>query len=178
MKDMLKEVEKKMQKEMDKQVDMCYAAMAISLYRYWGWKALRIRRLMDKTEETWNECASTNDVSMLQMLEEETGIEIKNHELGKSWHELAYLNAKINIGRMTKAQWIYMRQKQIQWIGPQVVACILLATHRKEGFGPERNLRLLNDIQEIQREFNFDVKALKKACLEETGVELKKGVGE
>lgn len=174
MKDMLKTVEQKMQKEMETQVDMIYSAVAIALHRWWGWGAFRIRRLFELTQTTWDECAGSNEVSMLEMLENETGIEIKNHVNGKSWHELAYLNAKIDVGKMTRAQWIYMRQRQTQWIGPQVVGCVLLALHRKEGFGHERSLRILNDLQEVEREFGFDVKKLKEACLEETGVELKK----
>lgn len=173
MRDALKAAERDMEREMHRQVDMVYSSMAIAFHRYWGWGPLRIRRLMDKTQETWDECAASNEISMLQMLEEETGIEIKNREDGKSWHDLAYLNAKIDLGRMTRAQWIYMRQRQKQWIGPQVVACVLLALHRKYGFGPERNLRVLQDIEAVEWEFDFDVKALKEACLTEAGVTLK-----
>lgn len=103
MRDALRDAEMALQKEMEKQVDMIYSAMAIAFKRYWNWGALRIRRLMDKTQETWDECGSTNELSMLEMLENETGIEIRNHELGKSWHDLAYLNAKIDMGRMNRA---------------------------------------------------------------------------
>ena len=60
MKDALREADKALQKEMEKQVDMIYSAMAIAFRRYWGWGALRVRRLMDKTQETWDECGSTN----------------------------------------------------------------------------------------------------------------------
>lgn len=175
MKDALREADRALQKEMEKQVDMIYSAMAIAFKRYWGWGALRIRRLMDKTQETWDECGSTNEVSMLEMLENETGIEIRNHELGKSWHDLAYLNAKIDMGRMNRAQWIYMRQRQKEWVGPQVVACVLLSLYRKYGFGHVRCLRVLQQIEEVEREFNFDVRELRTACMEEAGVELKGG---
>lgn len=174
MRDALREAETALQKELDRQVDMIYSAMALALYRYWGWRSLRIRRLMDKTQETWDECGSTNELSMLEMLENETGIEIRNHERGKSWHDLAYLNAKIDMGRMTKAQWIYMRQRQKDWIGPQVIACVLLSLYRKYGFGHVRCLRMMQQIEDVEREFHFDAKALRAACLEETGVELKK----
>ena len=164
MRDALRDAEMALQKEMEKQVDMIYSAMAIAFKRYWNWGALRIRRLMDKTQETWDECGSTNELSMLEMLENETGIEIRNHELGKSWHDLAYLNAKID-----------MRQRQKDWVGPQVIACVLLSLYRKYGFGHVRCLRVLHQIEEIEREFNFGIKALKAACMEEAGVELKGG---
>ena len=173
MRDALRDAEMALQKEMEKQVDMIYSAMAIAFKRYWNWGALRIRRLMDKTQETWDECGSTNELSMLEMLENETGIEIRNHELGKSWHDLAYLNAKIDMGRMNRAQWIYMRQRQKDWVGPQVIACVLLSLYRKYGFGPERLLRLMSQIDDIRVEFRYDRKALIKACEEEARVVLK-----
>ena len=173
MRDALRDAEMALQKEMEKQVDLIYSSMAIAFKRYWNWGALRIRRLMDKTQETWDECGSTNEVSMLEMLENETGIEIRNHELGKSWHDLAYLNAKIDMGRMNRAQWIYMRQRQKDWVGPQVIACVLLSLYRKYGFGPERLLRLMSQIDDIRVEFRYDRKALIKACEEEARVVLK-----
>ena len=102
MKDMLKTVEQKMQKEMETQVDMIYSAVAIALHRWWGWGALRIRRLFGLTQTTWDECAGSNEVSMLEMVENEVGIEIRIPETDKSWNDLAFLNAKIDMGRMTK----------------------------------------------------------------------------
>ena len=173
MKDALREADKALQKEMEKQVDMIYSAMAIAFRRYWGWGALRIRRLMDKTQETWDECGASNEVSMLEMLENETGIEVKIPDTDKSWHDLAFLNAKIDMGRMNRAQWIYMRQRQKQWIGAMVMACLLLALHRKYGFGPERLLRLMSQIDDIRVEFSYDRKALIKACEEEARVVLR-----
>lgn len=173
MRDALKAAEIAMQKEMEKQVDIIYSAMAIAFHRYWNWGPLRIRRLMDVTQEVRDECSATNEKSMLEMLEDETGIEIRNHELGKSWHDLAYLNAKIDMGRMSRAQWIYMRQRQKDWIGPQVIACVLLALYRKYGFGHVRCLRILQQIEEVESEYLMDPKVLKAACLEEAKVELK-----
>lgn len=175
MRDALKQAEINLQKEMEKQVDMIYSAMALALSVWWGWGSKRIHGLMDKTQEVWDECGATNEVSMLQMLEDETGIEIRNHELGKSWHDLAYLNASIDMGRMTRAQWIYMRQRQKDWIGPQVLACVFLALHRKYGFGPQRCLRLLHQIEEVEQEYNYNRADLKHACREVAGVELKGG---
>lgn len=47
------------------------------------------------------------------MCEEETGIEIRNGD-GKGWRDVAYLNGE-DLGPMTDAQWLYMRQQQIMW---------------------------------------------------------------
>ena len=173
MRDALRDAEMALQKEMEKQVDMIYSSMAIAFKRYWNWGALRIRRIFDETLEARNECGETNEMSMLEMLENETGIEVKIPDTDKSWHDLAFLNAKIDMGRMNRAQWIYMRQRQKQWIGAMVMACMFLALHRKYGFGPERLLRLMSQIDDIRIEFNYDRKALIKACEEEARVVLK-----
>lgn len=176
--DALKKAEKELNDEMLKQVDIIYSSVAIAFARYWGWGSLRIRRLFDVTQAAWDECGATNDRSMLQMLEEETGIDLKMAEYpDKSWHDVAYLNTEIAMDprRMTRAQWIYMRQQQKKWIGAQVLACMLLALHRKYGFGEERMVRLLEQINGIRDEFSWNRKALIKACEEEAGVELKEG---
>lgn len=176
--DALRKAEIELDKEMKKQVDIIYSAAAIAFARYWdkGWGPLRIRRIFDETLEAWNECGETNEMSMLEMLENETGIEVKIPDTDKSWHDLAFLNAKIDMGRMNRAQWIYMRQRQKQWIGAMVMACMFLALHRKYGFGPERLLRLMNQIDDIRIEFNYDRKALIKACEEEARVVLKEAL--
>ena len=173
--DALRKAELELDKEMRKQVDIIYSSAAIAFARYWndGWGPLRIRRIFDETLEAWNECGETNEMSMLEMLENETGIEVKIPDTDKSWHDLAFLNSKIDMGRMSRAQWIYMRQRQKQWIGAMVLACMLLALHRKYGFGPERLLRLMSQIDDIRVEFRYDRKALIKACEEEARVVLK-----
>ena len=173
--DALRKAEIELDKEMKMQVDIIYSAAAIAFARYWndGWGPLRIRRIFDETLEVWNECGETNEMSMLEMLENETGIEVKIPDTDKSWHDLAFLNSKIDMGRMSRAQWIYMRQRQKQWIGAMVMACMLLAIHRNYGFGPERLLRLMSQIDDIRVEFRYDRKALIKACEEEARVVLK-----
>lgn len=170
--DALRKAEKELEAEMHKQIDIIYGAAGVAFARYWEWGPLRIRRIFDLTLECWNECGETNEVSMLQMLEDETGIEVKIPDTDKSWHDLAFLNTKVNIGRLNRAQWIYMRQRQKQWIGAMVMACMFLALHRKYGFGPERLLRLMGQIDDIRSEFEYDRKRLVQACLDEAGVNL------
>ncbi len=91
---------------------------------------------------------------MIQMLENESGIELRIPETDKGWRELAYLNAKINVGRMSKAQMVYMRQRQKKWIGAMLMACLFLSLHRKYGFGKDRLVRLMGQIHEIEAEYN------------------------
>lgn len=107
---------------------------------------------------------------MIQMCEAETGIEIQNGD-GAGWRDVAYLNGQ-DMGRMTDAQWLYMRQQQIKWIRPNIMACILIGLHRKYGFGFERCSRVYQQIQEIEHEFRSDKKRILRAAREEIGIDI------
>ena len=71
---------------------------------------------------------------------------------------------------MTDAQWLYMRQQQIKWVRPQLMACLMTALHRKYGFGYERCSRIYQQIQEIEAEYEADPKKIRQACRDETGI--------
>ena len=177
--DVLRKANQELDEEMRKQVELIYSAAAIAFARYWnnGWGSERIRRIFDKTLETWDECGATNQISMIQMLEDESGIELRIPDMDKGWRELAYLNSDINMGRMSIAQMIYMRQRQKKWIGAMLMACLFLSLHRKYGFGKDRLVRLMGQIHEFEAEFNFDRKKLVEACRTEAGVNLQHKFG-
>ena len=159
----------KIEEEGRKQCFLLYGAAGIALYRYWGLRTVAISRLFEITGEVWRTCANDNMKSMIEMCEEETGIEIQCGN-GKSWRDLPYLNATLDTMHMSNAQWIYMRQQQVKWIAPQVMGCILVALHRKYGFGFDRCSRIYNQIKDIEAEYKDDPKQVKAACLELTGV--------
>ena len=170
--DALKRAELELAQEIDRQVDLVYSSAGIALHRHWNWGSLRIRRLFDLTVDVWGECGGVNDTSMLQMLEDETGVELKISDTDKGWREIAFLNAKLR--RMSRAQQIYMRQRQKQWVSAQAMACMALALHRKDGFGATRIIRLMGQIDDVKEEFNFDRTCLLAACEDEAGVALRK----
>ena len=147
-----------------------YSATAIALWSHWGKKQEAINRLFDLSHDVWNECAKDHDHSMIQMCEVETGIEIQNGD-SKSWRDLHYLNGTIP-EQMTPAQVLYMRQQQIKWIRPQVMACMLIALHRKYGFGFERCSRIYQQIQDIEAEYRGNPDRLRKVCYETTGIDV------
>ena len=165
---------KKACRELEKEIiDQCYigySAAVLALKRNWGWGKKRITNLLGKSQEIWMECAGDVNKSMIQMLDEETGIEIQNGD-GKSWKDLAYLNSKINTDRMTKAMYIYMRREQKKWAAPQVMACLLLALHRREGFGYDRCQRFVAQVDEIKAQYK-DTVTIRKAALEETRINI------
>lgn len=152
-----------------RQCMLLYSATALALRRHSNKGKQTILSLFEITGDTWRSCAETNEHSMIEMCEQETGIEIQCGN-GKTWRDLPYLNGTLNTGRMTNAQWVYMRQRQKQWIAAQVTACILIALHRKYGFGFDRCARIYGQIQKIEAEYGMDQKKIQEACRAETGI--------
>lgn len=148
-----------------------YGATAITLWLQYGKRKQAITNLFDMSRTIWTDCAKDHDHSMIQMCEDETDIEIQNGD-GVSWHDVAYLNGSLNPGMMNEAQWLYMRQQQIKWIRPQIMACLMVALHRKYGFGYERCARIYQQIEATALEYRNDPKRIRKACLELTGIDV------
>jgi len=63
-----------------KWLDIVMCSSIIALSRYWGWKKDRLSKLQKIQEDAWNEVANDNNKSMVQVLDEECGIELTNHE--------------------------------------------------------------------------------------------------
>ena len=147
-----------------------YGATAITLWLQYGKRKQAIKNLFDMSRTIWVDCAKDHDHSMIQMCEDETGIEVNNGE-GKSWKEIWFLNGHIP-DRMTDAQVLYMRQQQLKWIRPQVMACLMIALHRKYGFGFDRCARIYQQIDSVSAEYGDDHKRIREACLELTGIDV------
>lgn len=161
---------KKLEKEGDKWAAVLYSGLALAMYRNWNMKATAVTRLVDVTWDAWQECATDHDSSIIKMCEAETGIEVQNGS-GTSWRDVPYLSGE-SLGDMTEEQWLYMRQQQIKWVKPSIMACILIGLHRKYGFGYDRCLRVYQQIQEIEDEYKDNPKRICRAAFEEVGVDV------
>lgn len=146
-----------------------YGSMALALHRHWDLGKVAILRLFDVSREVWRQCAADDMHSMIELCEKETGIEVQNGN-GKSWQDLPYLNATLDAGKMSNAQWVYMRQRQKDWIAPQIMACLLVALHRKYGFGYERCARVYQQVQEIEASCNMSPRKVNDACINEVKI--------
>lgn len=177
----IERAEKQLNVEMRQQVWKLYPAFAIALNRLYGWKGVHCNRLFNNTKDLWDECGEDVNLSMLGMLYEETGIEIKASENGKHFWELAFLNPKLKVGTkntMTEQQWVLMRLKQKEWVGCCVQAALLLSLKRREGFGVQRISDVYNKVNEIRSEFNDNAFKLWVTCEEQVGVMRFKGDNE
>lgn len=161
-----------LQKEMVTQVEIVYGAAALALHREHGWGAKRIINLLDDTRQSWNRCAKDPDMSMLRLLEEETGIEIRARGVDQGYRDLEYLNGEVPAHSMTLPQYIYMRRRQIPWVNPQITAALLLALNHKHGWSGVRDQRLLYQKDEIEASFKWNPKKICEACEQETGVNI------
>lgn len=144
----------KANKELDKaymdQSRIVFTTAAHVFWHEYGWRKNRIEKVFAQSNEVYKECADYGlEKSMIQMLDEETGIEI-GIPGKKSYKELSYLNGDFWDGRPpTKMQVLYIRKQQAEWCAPTMIACIALALHRKDGWGSERIARFVTSVQEI-----------------------------
>lgn len=158
-------------KEGLKQKKIFYSAIAIVLWDDCGEKEPAIRKFFEVNEEVRQECAGDNMKSMVQICEEETKIEIQNGN-GKSWHDMIFLNAELDTGKMTGAKVIYMRQQQINWMAPLTMACLLVTLHRRYGFDAERCARVYEQINNVKEQYGSDPDRLRDGCMELTGIDV------
>lgn len=163
---------KKANKELDEAsgiaMQLGFYRTIIALCRY-GWKRLRLERFMDKANEVYLECRKDDGKSLVQMCDEETGIEVRNEE-GESYLDTTYLNqAKWDVEKakfdkmpypMQRAYYISVRQHMKKWMYAQIMASIILALHRKEGWSFDRISAFLSVHDEIKAEFGNDIEKL------------------
>lgn len=162
---------KALKKAEREQCMIIYAAAALALRRHWKRGRRAILNIFNETGEIWQDCVSSPDKSMLAMCEQETGIEVQCGD-GRSWHDIAYLNGMLAGRQMTFAQWTYMRQQQLRWVAPQIVACFLLTLHRKYKFGYDRCARFYEQIDAIRAEFGVDPERLLQTCRQELRINI------
>jgi hypothetical protein len=165
--------DKKLHQECRRQVLVIYGSAGIALSDHWEWGQKRILDIYDLTDAVWEEVGEDNDISMLQLLEDETGIEIQLTDSSKSWHDLDYLNGKReHYEQMTKAQFLYMRQQQCRWMSALIQACLYLALHRKYGWGAERIKRIMDQIDEIRSTNSNKEGKITGICHKKTGINI------
>lgn len=166
---------RKTEMEGRKWVRILLAAVCIALRRGWRFGTNRLHDLLLETQSIWAECAEQENVSILMMLEEATGIELKPTESSPSYHDLVYLNGtpKEEV-EMSNAAYCYMRVQQAKWMGTMMEAAMFLALYRcmDYGFSADMLKKMVTMIQEIRSEYKDNYKKLWKACREEAGIDL------
>lgn len=123
----LKKANEALQREIARSVTLNFGACGIVLKQNWQFSEEKIKEVYIKAQELWNICAESNEISMPQMLEDATGIELRNYE-GKSWHDLPYLNSSAwDRQRPSEPKMIAIRYAQAKWLAVCVLSSVLLA---------------------------------------------------
>ena len=113
--------DRELEEEIERQEVISFAAAVLTMHRYYGWADSQLRGMLRFCAVITASCASTTQLSLIQMLDNETGIELQNGD-GRSWQELAYLNASLKPGQqMTTSQWIYMMARRLRGENPTPV---------------------------------------------------------
>ena len=166
----LKKADLQLGKEMNKQIEIIYPACAIVLWRDYGWRHLRITRRFETSNQVWQECANFGEEkSMLQMLEDETGIDLQLNGCD-DWHKLAYMDGRAWDGKpVTLPQAIYMRQMQKKWLAPLLLACMCLTLYRDEHWGAVRIGRFIALVDALRQEVGENPEKMSELMYEVTG---------
>ena len=174
--DAMKKAEKELDEESERAMQLGFYRSILTLSRVFGWKKLRIERFLDNAANVYTECR-TGDKSLIQMCDEETGIEVRN-EADESYLDTPYLcQEKWDRERarydkmpykMQRAYIISVRQHMKKWMYAQVMASIILALHRKEGWGHERIVKFLFATDNYKN--NQSISELKEMVEQETGM--------
>lgn len=150
-----KKITQELDRELHRQINIIYAASSVIWWQEYGWRETRIMRRFDTTTKLWDECNEWGvKKSMLQMLEEETGIEMQLSGYDRSYHEFSYLDGDAWDGKfLTLPQTIYMHQQQKKWLAPLILACICLSLHRDEKWGADRIAKFIQQVDAMRQEY-------------------------
>lgn len=155
----VRKANRELEAELEKQCNLIFPAVILVLWEM-GWRRKRIQRRLNETLKATQECAMHGvHKSMLEMLEEETGIEIDLEGYGVSYHDLKFLSFGAWDGRPpTRQQVLYMRQRQKKWIAPILMAAVGISLHRVDRFGYVRLCRVFEGIDKYRIKFNGNQK--------------------
>lgn len=172
--DIMQRIDRQFREENDRQFDIMIGGTALALCRYHGWGQKRLMKFVQEVQDTWNECAEQADKSILMMLEEETGIELRLDETGKSYHELDFLNGNMDrkLENMSIPEIMYMRAQQMKWAGTTILASVMLSMHRIYGWGAERDTQLMHEIYSIRDEYKGKSGRIVRALKDETDISM------
>ena len=160
---------KKLVNELADQLDIVTSCAGIALYENWGWREKRIAGLYKEFNAVWDENAADKKRSIVEVCSEETGIDVFIPGFSGNYDDLKFFRG-YDTGRMTIEQEIVMRNKQCHWAPAMMLATAIVALHRRYGFGYERLARLNEQIVEVRQRYKGNVKKIKQACLDITGV--------
>lgn len=126
--------------ELDKQWVVVNGA-AVALFKaYYNWSDARTMRIFAETANIWRAIhADAKIVEIMYLLEDETGMVLTLK--GKSWKDVDVFQEGYEETVTTYTRLDYLFDILKPWIANGIIASILIALHRLEGWGNRKNFR-------------------------------------
>lgn len=167
-----------LQAEVRKQTGIIFPVSIVVLWKEFGWREKRIAKLLEQVKKVLDEIGTDGrGRSPIQVLDEETGIEMKLDGENRSYTEKSYLYSerwKRDKHRLSAAQIIYANQQQKKFVAPNLLSTFCVALHRHYGFGFERLSRFMAQADDLRREYGEQPDNYSELFNKTTGMELKK----
>lgn len=164
--------------ELERATKLVYPAMAIAL-REKGWSDKRLDTTCTGMREVLENMGNdeNEDKSLIQLCDEEVGIELMCESSDKHWYELPYLFTdnweaylEKHNGKVQKAWLIAVKQAQKKWVIPMMYATVFVALYRKYHFTHEWLTKLYIRMDEIIHEVNSDTVKMSGLLAYKTGL--------
>lgn len=130
-----------------------------------GWNADKIIERFNDATSIWQE-VKEKKLSTFELLEDETGIELAL-DGEKSYTEFGQL--KFQEREVTPSQYIYSLQRRKRWIAPMILAVILIAFHRVDGWEYDELARFITEEDALRKELGDNLSKYRQRMLDETG---------
>lgn len=167
-----------LQAEVRKQTGIIFPVSVIVLWQNFGFRDKRIGDVLEHVRAVLNELINDpQERSPIQILDEETGIEMRLDGEKRPWREISYLNGKAwkrDKHRLNAAQIIYANQQQKKFVAPNLLSTFCVALHRHYGFGFERLSRFMAQADDLRRKYGEQPDNYSELFNKTTGMELKK----
>lgn len=161
----IKRTEKEVVRYQQHQLAIINICCFVILHRM-GWDADKIIQRFNDATDVWME-VKANHLSTFELLETETGIELAL-DGEKSYTEFGQL--KFQEREVTPSQYIYSLHRRKRWIAPMILATILIAFHRHDGWDYDELSEFITQEDAIRRELGDDLSRYRKLMLDETGL--------
>lgn len=165
-----------LQAEVKKQMKIIFPSAIIAMWSF-GWRTKKISGVLNAVKATMDEALrSCADKSMIEILDDETGVELTIDEKGRSWREIIYLNSELwkkHKNRFSPAGVILANISQKKYVAPNTIAAFLITLHRMYGYGHERLSRFAAVLDDVRRELGENPNLYSKKLSEITGLDVR-----
>ena len=130
-----------------------------------GWSADKIIERFNDATGIWQEVKEKH-LSAFELLENETGIELAL-DGEKSYTEFGQL--RFQEREVTPSQYIYSLQRRKRWIAPMILAVILIAFHRVDGWEYDELATFITEEDALRKEYGDSLPKYRQLMFDETG---------